>query len=244
MPSPAVSLKIRKFRRRFGITAPRVVVRTHVSWHWYAAGGALAVLVVVMIVGLALQRGDAGAMETELESLRLQVRSLDEELLRYRATAGTESNAVQMERSTQQRLLERVRALELENAVLKEDMLIFERLIPAAGEEGALRLENFRVVSDGGQNLRYRVLISFHSGKQTPEFRGRLEFLVTFVQRGKSEEMVIPSRRERGGEFQVEVRNFLRKEGTFELPAGARLQSVEARVLQGDTLRAKRVAQL
>ena len=244
MASPAVSLKNRKFRRRFGITAPRVVVRTHVSWHWYAAGGALVALVFLMIVGLALQRGDAGAMETELESLRLQVRSLDEELLRYRATAGTERNAVQMERSTQQRLLDRVRALEFENAVLKEDMLLFERLIPAAGEEGAIRLENFRVVSDGGQNLRYRVLISFHSGKQTPEFRGRLEFLVTFVQRGKSQEMVIPSRRERGGEFQVEVRNFLRKEGTFELPAGARLQSVEARVLQGDTLKARRVAQL
>ena len=244
MASPAVSLKIRKFRRRFGITAPRVVVRTHVSWHWYAAGGALVALVFLMIVGLALQRGDAGAMETELESLRLQVRSLDEELLRYRATAGTERNAVQMERSTQQRLLDRVRALELENAVLKEDMLLFERLIPAAGEEGAIRLENFRVVSDGAQNLRYRVLISFHSGKQMPEFRGRLEFLVTFVQRGKSQEMVIPSRRERGGEFQVEVRNFLRKEGTFELPAGARLQSVEARVLQGDTLKARRVAQL
>ncbi len=244
MPFPTVSLKIRKFRRRFGITAPRVVVRTHVSWHWYAAGGALVALLVMMIVGLALQRGDAGAMETELESLRLQVRSLDEELLRYRSTAGTEQNAVQMERSTQQRLLDRVRALELENAVLKEDMLLFERLIPAAGEEGAIRLENFRVVSDGAQNFRYRVLISFHSGKQAPEFRGRLEFLVTFVQRGKSQEMVIPSRRERTGEFQVEVKNLLRKEGSFELPAGAHLQSVEARVLQGDTLKARHVAQL
>ena len=239
MPSPAVSLKIRKFRRRFGITAPKVVVRTHVSWHWYAAGGALVALLAMMIVGLALQRGD-----TELEFLRLQVRSLDEELLRYRSTAGTERNAVQMERSTQQRLLDRVRALELENAVLKEDMLLFERLIPAAGEEGAIRLENFRVVSDGALNFRYRVLMSFHSGKQMPEFRGRLEFLVTFVQRGKSQEMVIPSRRERTGEFQVEVRNLLRKEGSFELPAGARLQSVEARVLQGDTLKARRVAQL
>lgn len=244
MPSPAVSLKIRKFRRRFGITAPRVVVRTHVSWQWYLAGGALVALVVLTIVGLALQRGDAGTMEAELQSLRLQVRSLDEELLRYRSTAGTERNAVEMERSTQQRLLDRVRALELENAALKEDMLLFERLIPPAGEEGAIRLENFRVVSDGGRHFRYRVLMSFHSGKQTPEFRGRLEFLVTFVQGGKSQEMVIPSRRERSGEFQVEVRNFLRKEGGFELPAGARLQSVEARVLQGDTLRARRVAQL
>jgi hypothetical protein len=109
---------------------------------------------------------------------------------------------------------------------------------------GAIRLGNFRVVSDGAQNFRYRALISFHSGKQTPEFRGRLEFLVTFVQRGKSQEMVIPSRREPAREFQVEVRNFLRKEGGFELPPGARLQSVEARVLQGDTLKVRRVAQL
>ena len=71
-----------------------------------------------------------------------------------------------------------------------------------------------------------------------------MEFLVTFVQRGKSQEMVIPSRREPAREFQVEVRNFLRKEGGFEIPPGARLDSVEVRVLQGDTLKAKRMAQL
>ncbi len=170
-------------------------------------------------VGLATWR--RGGDEVELESLRLQVRSLDEELLRYRSTVGTEQNAVQMERSTPQRLLDRVRALELENAVLKEDILLFERLTPAAGEEGAICLENFGVVAEGTQNFCYRVLISFHSGKQAPEFRGRLEFLVTFVQRGKSQEVVIPSGRERAGEFQVEVRNFLREEGSFELPAGA-----------------------
>ena len=225
MPALAVSLRIKKFRRRFGITAPRVVVRTHVSWPWYAAGG-------------------AGAMQTELESLRLQVRDLDEELLSFRSAAGTDRNPVLLERSTQQRLLDRVRALELENAALKEDMILFERLIPAAGEEGALRLEHFRVVSDGEQRLRYRLLRSLRSGKQAPEFRGRREFLVTFVLGGKPREMVIPSRRERAGEFHLEVRNLLSKEGSFESPAGARLQSVEARILQGDTLRAKRLAQL
>ena len=166
MPALAVSLRIKKFRRRFGITAPRVVVRTHVSWPWYAAGG-------------------AGAMQTELESLRLQVRDLDEELLSFRSAAGTDRNPVLLERSTQQRLLDRVRALELENAALKEDMLLFERLIPAAGGEGALRLEHFRVVSDGEQRLRYRLLRSLRSGKQAPEFCGRREFLVIFVLGGK-----------------------------------------------------------
>ena len=178
-------LRIKKFRRRFGITAPRVVVRTHVSWPWYAAGGALVALVVLMLADLALQPDDAGAMQTELESLRLQVRHLDEELLSFRSAAGTDRNPVLLERSTQQRLLDRVRALELENAALKEDMILFERLIPAAGEEGALRLEHFRVVSDGEQRLRYRLLSSLRSGKQAPEFCGRREFLVIFVLGGK-----------------------------------------------------------
>ena len=56
--------------------------------------------------------------------------------------------------------------------------------------------------------------------------------------------MLLPVKREDAGEFQVEVRNFLRKEGAFEIPAGARLESVEARVLQGDTLKTKRMAQI
>jgi hypothetical protein len=56
--------------------------------------------------------------------------------------------------------------------------------------------------------------------------------------------MLLPVKREDAGEFQVEVRNFLRKEGIFEIPAGSRLESAEARVLQGDTLKTKRMAQI
>ena len=45
MPPPAPTLKIRRFRRRFGIAAPKVVVRTHIPWPWY--GAALLVLIEV-----------------------------------------------------------------------------------------------------------------------------------------------------------------------------------------------------
>jgi hypothetical protein len=40
------------------------------------------------------------------------------------------------------------------------------------------------------------------------------------------------------------VKHVLRREGGFELPEGAVLIGVEARVLQGDTLKFKRMAQL
>ncbi len=244
MPTPAVTLRVRKFRRRFGITAPRVVVRTHLSWRWYALGGVLFALVAVAIAWSILQRGGAGETGRELESLRRQVRELDEEVLKLRSTAGTEQNAVQMERSTQQQLLNRVKILESENAALREDMLLFERLIPAMGDEPVIRLESFRVAPDGPQRFRYRVLLAFQSAKQLPEFRGRLQILVIYSLGGRQQELLIPAKRETAGEFQVEVRHFLRKEGGFELPEGAVLRSVEARVFQGDTLKAKRLAQL
>lgn len=219
-------------------------MRTHLSWYWYAAWGVLTVLLAFVIAWSMLRHGEAGETERELDSLRHQVRELDEELLKLRSTAGTEQNAVQMERSTQQQLLNRVKTLESENAALKEDMLLFERLIPTTGDEPSIRLESFRVAPDGPQRFRYRVLLAFQSAKQVPEFRGRLQFLAIFSLGGKQHELLIPTKREGGGELQVEVRHFLRKEGAFELPVGAKLQSVEVRVLQGDTLKAKRLAQM
>jgi len=56
--------------------------------------------------------------------------------------------------------------------------------------------------------------------------------------------LLLPVKREDAEGFQLEVRNFLRKVGAFEIPAGSKLESVEARVLQGDTLKTRRMAQL
>lgn len=244
MLTPAVALRVKKLKRHFGITAPRVVVRTRLSWCWYAVGAILIVLIVFQIAWSILQRSEAGGTGRELDSLRHQVRELEEELLKLQSTAGTGQNAVQMERSTQQQLLARIKTLGSENAALKEDMLLFERLIPAEGDGPSIRLESFRVVPDGAQGFRYRVFLAFQSGKQVPEFRGRLQFLATFSLAGKQLELLIPAERENPGEFQVKVRHFLSKEGAFELPVGAQLQSMEVRVLQGDTLKAKRLMQL
>lgn len=245
MPTPAVRLRVKKFRRRFGITAPRVIVRTRLSWYWYAVVAVLIAFIAFQTAWSILQRSETGNAERELDSLRHQVRALDEELLKLRSTAGTEQNAVQMERSTQQQLLNRVKLLESENAALKEDMLLFERLIPTAGDVPSIRLESFRVLPDGPQRVRYRLLLAFQSTKQVPEFRGRLQFLASYsVGGGKQQELLIPAKREDSGEFQIETRHFLRKEGGFELPAGAKLHTVEVRVFQGDTLKAKRLAEL
>lgn len=242
MPTPAVSLKLRKMRRRFGIAAPRVVVRSHFPWFWFVLP-ALLLLALLAAAWLLMERKETGEVGRELAALRLQLHEQRDELMSLRTSAGTGQNAVSIERAAQQHLLARIEGLERENQALKEDALLYERLIPVVGEEAVIRVENFRVINDGGGRYRYRVLLAFQPDRQSPEFRGRLQLVVGFRQAGKELQLTLPERRDVSDEYQLELRHFLRREGVFQLPVGAQLKGVEARVLQGDTLKAKRLAQ-
>jgi hypothetical protein len=244
MPTPAVSLKLRRFRRRFGITAPRLVVRSHVPWPWLAVAGAFLLLVVVTAVWSVMQHNEAGVVGRKLELAQQQLQAQQEELLLLRSTAGTEQNVAHMERATQQQLLGRVQGLERENASLKEDILLFERLIPVVGEEAAVRIENFRLSLEGRGRYRYRLLLAFQPSKQAPDFHGSLQLAVAYVLAGQEQQLVLPGRRDAGADYQIDLKHFLRREGVVELPDGAVLKSIEARIMLGDTLKAKRMAQL
>ncbi len=215
-------------------------MRSHVPWPWLLLPVALLGLTVWLIV----QKNETGVLGQEVESLRQKIQAQSEELIFLRSTAGTGQNAVNIERAAQQQLLGRIHSLETENAVLKEDILLFERLIPVAGERASVRVENFRVAKESGSRFRYRLLISFWSDKKAPDFRGRFQLAISYVSAGKVFQLILPDRQESAIEYQFEIKSILRREGVFELPAGAVLQGAEVRVLQGDTLKSKRLAQL
>lgn len=244
MPTPAVALKLKKFRRRFGITASRVVVRSHLPWPWFALAAIVLFLFLATLIWLVLRSNQVGVTVREVETLHQQFQEQREELILLRSTAGTGQNAVSIERAAQQQLLAKLEGLERENAALKEDILLFERLIPVIGEEAVVRVENFRVIREAGAKYRYRLLLAFQPAKQSPEFRGRLQIAVSFVLAGKEQQLLFPDKKTSIDEYQLELKHFLRREGVFELPPGAELKAVEARVLQGDTLKSKRLAQL
>lgn len=244
MPTPAVTLKLKKFRRRFGIAAPRVVVRSHLPWAWFALPAVTLLLVLVAAAWSMFSRDEVGAVGRELEALRQQLQVQREELDLLRSTAGTRQNAVSMERAAQQKLLARIKGLSQENGVLKEELLLFERLIPVVGEAAVVRIENFRVIHEDGLRYRYRLLLAFQPDKQNPEFRGRLQLAAGYSLVGKELQLLLPDKRDGGAEYLLELKHFLRREGVFELPPGAEIRAVEARVLQGDTLKSKRLAQL
>lgn len=241
MQKQAVSLRIKRFRRRFGITAPKVTVRGHHPW---LLGALLLSLVLSLLLGGALLlKSNRGAdANTDIDKLEAELRSQQEELIFLRSTAGTGQNAVSIERAAQRQLMSRISALEHENAALKEDMLIFERLIPSPDRRPAVRIESFRVIDDTEHsgNFRYRLLLAYQHGAQdSAEFQGRYQVVAQYRVGNQTFDTSFPEKRESG----VSVRHFLRREGLFELPEGATLLSAEVRLYQGDTLKTKRVAE-
>ena len=239
MPTPAVSLRLKRFRRRFGISAPRVVVRSVLPRQWILFGCVLGFVLILATAWFFRSPGFLG--DAQLAELRDQLQAQQGELSMLRSTVGTGQNAVSMERAAQQQLIARIRELELENSALKEDMLIFERLIPVTGQEAQARIESFRVLSESSTRYRFRLLLAFQSAQRGSGFRGTYDVLAAFrLQDGRSQQLVLPG----GKGDAVEVLHFLRREGLIELPAGATLISVEARLFQGGKLVAKQLASL
>ncbi len=243
MTTPAIALKLKKFRRHFGIASPRVVVRSHFPWQWVGIAIFSLCVLLTSVIWLMLSDNEVGVIGQELSDLRLQLAEQRGELELLRSTAGTGQNAVSIERAAQQQLLAKLEGLERENAALKEDVLSFERLVPVVGEEAVVRLESFRVIRDVAGRYRYRMLLAFQPARQMPEFRGQLQLAITYMQSGKQQQLLLPNKRSQADEYRLELKHFLRREGDFDLPLGAELKVVEARVLQGGTLKSKRLAQ-
>ena len=255
MATPGAALRFRRLRQRFGISAPRLSIRTHVAWYWRALA-TIAVLSVSLVIaawvydtGLRMAGFRSDESGKEIQSLRNHLMELDSELTKLRVQAGAGESSLQIERAALRQLSSQVRALESENASLKQDLALFEGLMSgpvATGEEGAVRIDHLRVepgAADG--EYRYRMLLVNNSGRQGKEFKGGLELVVRAQVRGNDVTILVPAASEKNVQrYRVEIKYFHRLEGGFTVPADAVVRSVEARLLQDGVVRAKQMAAL
>lgn len=117
-------------RRRFGIAAPKLVVRSYVSWQW-RVGVPLVALSLFGVGAWSLTRQTkAGELGAVLNSLKQQIAIQQSELSRLRTEATASESALSIERVAQQKLLLRTHELEAEIVSLREDIRVCERLAP------------------------------------------------------------------------------------------------------------------
>ena len=228
---------LKKVRRRFGISAPRMTVQTHVAWYWRMLG-----LVVVLSCSFALAAWiyDAGRrfagfdrteVDQELSALRTSVAKLSSEAAVLRASVHASDSKLQIERTAQTQLGRQVKALEEENARLKEDLAFFENLIPGENRDNTLLINRFRV--DPGAlpgEFRYRLLL-LQGGRRDKPFQGNLQLLVTLQDGGKDAIITLP---EEGAakDYKISFKYFQRIEGTFRVAPGAKVRMVRVRIFE------------
>lgn len=229
----------RTWKRRFGIAAPRVAVRTHVPWYWRWLGMMTA---GVLVVGMGLATYDFGMTfagfrreesNRELAILKETIARQQGEIEKLRSLGAQAERQLEIERATHGDVAKQVKALLDENATLRDDLAFFQSLMPAGGEEGAVSVNRFRLEPAGMPGeYRYRLLL-VHAGQRAKEFRGSLQFVLNVMEGGKTTALTLPQAAERGAkEFQLSFKFFQRVEGTFKVAPDAVVRSFQVRVFE------------
>lgn len=250
MPASSVALIRRKLRKRFGISAGHVAVRTAQPWYVrllvLCAGIVLAIAIGgwVFEAGMRLagyERAEASRRLDESEERIAQLERENEALHReVRASEGK----IAVERVAQEELANQVKTLQAENAALKEDVSLFEGFVSGASiqAEGP-RIVRVAIEPIGAEGrFKYRLLLFNRSMQRGgAEFRGEYQFDLVLDREGKDANIRIPDPAS-GAEserFRVAFRHFHRVEGEFVLPAGAVIRGGEVRLVRGNEVQAR-----
>jgi len=243
--SSRLALTLRRLRGRFGISAPRVAIRTHLPWYWRAlsvvllAGASLALAGWIYDAGQRFAGFHQGASEQEIGGMRERIAKLESELVSARKVANASESRLRIESTSLEQLSLQIKTLEEENTRLKSDLAIFENLAGGQAGNTGLAISRLQILPIGEGQYRYRFLVAQIGDKKDKEFNGMVQLIAT-VQRGKETAMMqFPAAGDpAASQYQVNFRYFRRLEGTFKVAAEARIQRVEARLIQDGVVRA------
>ena len=240
--------RLRKLRKRFGISAPRVAVRTEVPWYlrWLGIaillGFAGAVAFWTYDAGRRFAGFDQDQVEQKLTDTQTELSSARSELKRLRAVANAAGSQLEIERTAQERLAQQIRTLEKQDGKLREDLAIFERMLTSDPRSApALAIYRFEVTPDvlPGE-FHYRMLLITSGVRRDRQFEGRLELVVSMTQNGKSAIMKFPEQTDASAsDFHLKFKYFRRIEGTFRVAPTAKVESVQVRIFEGKSDQAR-----
>jgi hypothetical protein len=232
-------LRPSRIAQRFGIAAPRVAVRTQLAWYWRWL---VIVVSAALVIVLARWLYDAGRrvagfdrleIEQEIVKLRSDLGDRSAELDKFRAAVDAADSRLAIERAAQRKLADQVQSLEKQNTLLREDLAIFESMLSSGPRDAqSLVIQRFQIEPGGAPGeYRYRMMLFSPGRRAERNFQGRLELTVKLSAAGRGAMMNLPDKA--GSEaFQLSFRQFRRVEGTFRIAAGARIESVQARVFE------------
>jgi hypothetical protein len=225
-------MRLKLLRRRLSISAPRMIVRSHLPWpvRWALAALALGFSAALALWAFEFGKDIAGVdrdAKEELAKLRVEVTQLRDEREKALSTANTAESLLKTEKAAQQNLARRIRDVEAENLALKNDLGFFERLLPA-GAAGGLMIRGLQAEARGAGRIRFQLLV-MQVGKRPPQFNGRFEIVLAGLLDGKPWTYPNPN-----GAQPLQLKQYLRVEGMVDHPPTAVVKTVSVRVLDDD----------
>jgi len=216
------------WRRRLSVSAPRMIVRSHLPWplRWAVAAVVLGFSAAIALWAFEFGKDIAGLdrdAKAQAAQLQAEVQRLRAENERALAVAHTAESLLKAERASQERLAQAVQQLEEEARSLKADLGFFERLIPAAGP--GLQVRGLQAQAKAPGQLRYQMLV-MHSARAAAEFSGRYELMLSGSLAGRPWSMPAA-----GGAKDMKLKQYLRVEGLIDHPPQAVIKSLQVRVL-------------
>jgi uncharacterized membrane-anchored protein YhcB (DUF1043 family) len=235
-------MRFKLLRRRLTISAPRMAVRSAMSWPLRWAGVAIVLGFCAAIglwafdLGKSIAGVDTDAKE-ELVRVRADAAQLREQRDKAQSIFNTSASLLTAEKAARQSMAVQIKALETENRALRDDLGFFEKLIPTSGGGVAIRGLQAEVLA--GCQLKWQVLV-IQPVKNAPEFRGKLQMSIVGTLEGKPWRLELPA----GGAQPLQFRQYRRIEGMVDLPPQAVVKNVSAKVMEGATTRAVQSIQL
>ena len=219
-------------RRRLSISAPRMIVRSHLPWplRWAAIalmfGFSAALALWAFEFGKSIAGIDRPSAD-EVEQLRVEVARLRSEREKAISIANTADSLLKAEKTVQDKLAQQLKVAEADNMALKRDLGFFERLLPAGASEG-LNIRALQAELQSPGHLRFQLLV-MQAGKALPLFNGRYEVLLSGTLDGKPWAHPFP-----GGPQPLQFKQYSRVEGIIDYPMQAVVKTVSVRVMDGN----------
>jgi len=233
----------RRVRQQFGISAPRMAVRTSLPW-W--GRGVLVLALLAIIGGMWWWGFDFGQIfggfnrkevESRLVTLQADVDRFRAEATDLRTRNTTLESELAMNKGAQEALSRQVTELSGENAQVKEELAFLQKLVSDSSKGEGLTIQRLAIEADGEDIWRYSLLV-VRGGNPKDEFVGRVVLRATVS--GGTPGLDAPARTielptdepESSPALSLKFKYYQRVEGLIRVPSGARVIAVAVRAYE------------
>jgi hypothetical protein len=228
----------RKLRQTFGISAPRMAVRTHLSWRWKVpALVALFGLVVGMWwwgfdFGQFLSGFNRGAVAEKQAELEADLALAKSENAKLRTKASELESDLNITRGAQATLSKQALELQGENTQIKEELAFLQTLFSNSGKQGTILIQRLSAEKERDDQYHYSLLI-VRGGNPTDDFSGQLTLQAIVLTAGKPATIALPDDQpDTAAALKLKFKYYQRVEGTIRIPPGSQLRTLQAKVME------------